>query len=124
LPRATISTQADRFDLKSLEGAWVELRRMSYGKWLERSQLAMQIGIEAGSKNGMKGNIEMLNRQVTAFELKQCLVDHNLDDDNDEKMDLTKPANLDRLDPKVGQEIGELIRVMHEFGDDLGNSVS
>lgn len=122
MPRATISTTAERFELKSLAEAWVELRRMSYGKWLERSQMAMQIGIEAGRNNGgMRGNIEMLNRQVTAFELKECLVDHNLLDDNDEKLDLTKAANLDRLDPQVGQEIGELIRVLHEFGDDLGN---
>ena len=122
MPRATISTTAERFELKSLAEAWVELRRMSYGKWLERSQMAMQIGIEAGRNNGgIRGNIEMLNRQVTAFELKECLVDHNLLDDNDEKLDLTKAANLDRLDPQVGQEIGELIRVLHEFGDDLGN---
>jgi hypothetical protein len=117
MPKATIDVnEATRLDLKSLEGGFVVLKRMSYGKRLERNSLStqMKVSAERGSK-GFDGELKMLNRQVTQLEFADCIVDHNLEDDDGNKLDFSRPMTLDVLDPKIGQEIGDKIDEMHNY---------
>lgn len=127
MPNATVSNEVERKDLKSLAGAWVELKRMSYGDKLERTQLAtdMEIQMTKGSKTST-ASIDIMQHAVAMFEFKHCLIDHNLFEDDEEtiKLDLTTKAGLAKLDPRVGDEIGKLIDDMNNFedeDDDLGN---
>jgi len=127
MPKATVSSDVEHKDLKSLAGGWVELKRMSYGQKLERTQLAtdMEIEMTRGSKN-QKASIDIMQHAVAMFEFKNCVVDHNLFEDDEEKVkiNLTTKAGLAMLDPKVGDEIGKLIDDMNNFEedeDDLGN---
>lgn len=127
MPNATVSNEVEHKDLKSLAGAWVELKRMSYGDKLERTQLAtdMEIQMTKGSKTST-ASIDIMQHAVAMFEFKHCLVDHNLFEDDQEtiKLDLTTKAGLAKLDPRVGDEIGKLIDDMNNFedeDDDLGN---
>jgi hypothetical protein len=62
----------------------------------------------------------MMQSAVTAYEFQQCIVNHNLQADNDEPLDFSSPFTLGVLDPKIGNEISEYIRELHEF--DSGNS--
>lgn len=120
MPRATVSQATTRIDLTTLEGGYVVLRRMPYGKWLERSEKAMNVSAQMGGGKNTPVDIEMLQRAVTEFEFRECITDHNLEDDNDELLDFRRPGILNVLDPQIGNEIAELIREMHEF--DLGKS--
>ena len=128
MPKATVSSEVERKDLKSLGGAWVDLKRMSYGQKLERTQLAtdMEIEMVKGSKTS-KASVDIMQHAVAMFEFKHCVVDHNLFEDDEEtvKLDITTKAGLAKLDPKVGDELGKLIDDMNNFSDeeddDLGN---
>jgi len=122
MPVATIDPDAtDKFDLKSLSGAYVVLRRMPYGKYLHRQEMALQLKIESRKgQSGSTGHMDMANRKVTEFEFAQCIVDHNLEDANGEPLDFTNPRSFEFLNPQVGNEIGDLINDLHQF-DTVGN---
>lgn len=132
MPRATVSIEAVRKDLETLPpqdgeaGGFVMLRRMPYGKWLHRQELSMRMTIEAQGKGSNKGDVKgemlMANKAVTVFEFSECIVDHNLTDDNDQPLDFKSIRALEVLDPKVGNEIGGYIMELHEF--DAGNSLA
>lgn len=116
--RATTSLEPIRKDLKSLPGGWVVLRQMTYGEYLHRRDMAMGLSVQGDSlRQGTpdKINIDMLQTAVTQFEFKTCILDHNLEDENGVKLDLTSPAGLQRLDPLVGQEIEELLDELNKW---------
>ena len=66
---------------------------------------------------GMSGEIDMLQRAVAVMEFSECIVDHNLTDENDQPLDFRKPSTIEVLDPRVGNEIGRLIADLHEFDE-------
>ncbi len=116
MPRATISTDSQRFELKSLPEGFVTIRRMSYGRWLERQEMALQIQFNQsqGKGKGMQGDVKALQRITTEFEFKECIVDHNLTDDNDTPLDFRAVGILQKLDPRVGNEIESIIQELHD----------
>jgi hypothetical protein len=122
MPQATMSTEPERFDLKSCPGGFVVLRRMSYGKYLARQEMALKLKVQAQQKKGssFEGEMAMANKIVTVFEFKECVVDHNLTDASDAPLNFASEHTLEILDPRVGNEIGSLINNMHDF--DSGNS--
>lgn len=119
MPVATVSTdQVDRKDLKSLEGGYVILRRMTYGQTLERRALMkLSIHTRKGQKD-ITGELAMANARIQQFEFRHCIVEHNLTDENERLLNLTDPVVLQRLDPRVGQEIESLISDMNNFEED------
>lgn len=119
MPRATVSNDTTDIDLTTLEGGTVKLKRMSYGKWLERTEMAMKMQFVSGKGKDTAGQVEMAQKAVTTFEFANCVVEHNLTDDNDQPLNFGSPVTLDILDPKVGNEISAKITEMHEF--DLPN---
>lgn len=132
MPRATAQvSETKRFDLESLPGGFVELRRMTFGQVLERQSMITMSFIqeqEKGTKNKVtRSELAAANVQVTVFEFTKSIVDHNLEDEGGRKLNLTTPADIQRLDPRVGQEIGRLISKYNrldeeeEDGDDAGN---
>jgi hypothetical protein len=126
MPQATVSVEPERHDLKSCPGGFVVLRRMSYGKYLARQEMALKLKVQAQQQKGSKGNFEgemaMANKIVTVFEFKECVVDHNLTDAGDQPLNFALESTLEILDPRIGNEIGSLINEMHDF--DSGNSLS
>lgn len=125
MPKASVSLLTEHFDLKTLEGGWIDLKRMNYGQKLERAQMAtdMQLEMTKGAKTQL-ANIDIMQRVVTVFDFKNCVADHNLFEDDEEqiKIDFTRPNVVDKLDPRVGDEIASLIDDMNNFEDsDLGN---
>jgi len=131
MPRATLDTGAtERFDLQSLpamneeDGGWVELRKMSYGQVLERRDMAAKMAVDLGRRGStqtedLKITTELIQKRVTEFEFKICIVDHNLEDENGGKLNFRDPTNIWRLDPKIGQEVGELIDDLNQWDADL-----
>ena len=123
MPRATVSTDTQRYDLKTLPEGFVELKRMSYGAWLHRQEMSMRLKIEAERNKAVAGEMAMANKAVTQYEFQQCIVNHNLEDENGQELDFRSIQTLEKLDPRVGNEIGQLINDMHEFNEEeLGNA--
>jgi hypothetical protein len=121
MPKATVNVlDTHHYDLKSLEGAFVDLRRMPYGKWLKRQEMSLRMELSGTGKNDAHGELAMANAEVTFFEFKECIADHNLEDDQGNKLNFQTRDAVMYLDPRVGNEIGQYIMELHEF--DLPNS--
>lgn len=130
MPCATTdNSKVERFPLKSLTEAWVELRYLNYGEKLERQAMATNASIKAQTGRQAKGqDVEMTlktaQRVVAEFEFKNCIVDHNLEDASGTKLDFRSPLTIQMLHPRVGDEISRLIGDMNDFDEELGNSNS
>lgn len=120
MPKAVVNLDdTERVDLKTLDGAFVVLRRMSFGQITERRALMkLSIASTKGSKD-VKGEMAMANALITQFEFRNCVVEHNLEkDDNGTLLNLNSPVDLAMLDPRVGQEIESLIEERNNFEED------
>lgn len=128
MPRATTNTtETTRFELKTLPGeegedaGFVELRKLTYGQILERRDMSAKMAIEnigSGKSEDMKVTTELVQMMVTQFEFRNCLVDHNLEDENGNKLNLGDPKVFAKLDPQVGQEISGYIDDMNQWDPD------
>jgi hypothetical protein len=130
----------ERFELKSLEGGFVVLRRMSYGERMTRKSFMSKVKLQqelSGSRaerrsksaQGFMAEMDMANEAVTAFEFSVSIVDHNLEYDDRgvvKKLDFTNSAHVKLLDGRVGEEIDELIVDLNELddNDEVGKSTT
>jgi hypothetical protein len=115
MPVATVNTQdTTRFPLETLEGGYVELRRMSYGEFLKRRDMISKMSFEGDGKD-TKGFMEMAQEKVTQFEFQSCIVDHNLEEEGGKKLDFRTTRAIQILDPRVGEEISEIIDDENKF---------
>lgn len=126
MPKATVSTEAEKFELKSAPpDGYIVVQRMSYGAMLQRQQIAMNVMVEADRKKkggDTKAEMKFAQSEVFLYEM-QCVIDHNLEDEAGRKLNLRSAADLARLDPRVGSEINDIIQELHQFEEDLeGNS--
>jgi hypothetical protein len=117
-----IQTETIRHDLKSLDGGFVELRRMTYGQIVQRRALTkLSVLSGKGVSKNVTGEMAMASKEVTQFEFDHCIVAHNLEDVDGRPLVLSGP-DFDKLDPRVGTEIERYISDMNNFDeDDLGN---
>lgn len=128
MPKATVSNATQEIDLKTCAGGKVTLRRLTYGQKLERIEMATQQSIKTAmdqrgrplNSNAAEMDIKMLQRSVAEYEFARCIVDHNLEDDDGNKLDFKNPTTLDLLDPRVGDEISLRIGEMNNFDEEEG----
>lgn len=122
MPIATINVdEVEKYPLTTLEGGFVSIRRMSYGAWLKRNELAMQMKIHGTSKRDTETELTSMQKAVTQYEFSMCIVDHNLTTADDKPLDFKLPHTLDLLHPKIGNEVAKYIAELHEFEDELPN---
>src|SRR4051812_1158207 len=121
MPKATVDMTPQNFELKSLEGAYIQAKPLSYGQKKERDDASSRMYSEF--RENQKKNetnkmfLDSMSRQSTLFAFQHCLVDHNLEDDNGQKLNFNNDATLDILDPKVGSEIEKILEGLN--GDDV-----
>lgn len=132
MPRATVLRTTERRDLATLpktdeeEGGWVELRRLSFGEKLDKDAEAMKMRFDFGKVEDVKdmdAEVSLISAYATVVEFSRCIVDHNLEDDNGKKLDLSKLDSVRQLDPRVGQEISELLGEINDFEKRARSSV-
>lgn len=124
MPRATVSLDPeDKVELKTCPGAYVVLKRLSYGQKLQRSQQAAKMGMELqkGKSSGHM-SMDMLSRQSAYFDFRNCIAEHNLEGDNGEPLDFTNSKDVDRLDPRIGEEISIAIDKLNNFEEELDDA--
>jgi hypothetical protein len=119
MPRATVDLgDTKHYDLETCPEGFVELRKLSYGEWLERRDMAAKMIAEGdGSGKVEEVSVMMMQRKVTLYELSKAVVDHNLTDNSDQPLNFQRSNILDILDPRIGQEIGKYITEMNAFQD-------
>lgn len=120
MPKATVSKQHVRIELESCPGGYVILQMMSYGSTLERLDGASTIVVQGDAEevDSTKMMLETMQTWARQFEFRTCIVDHNLEDDNGNKLDFANRLTFDILDPSVGREIQEAIDQLNgESGD-------
>lgn len=118
MPRATVSLEAIRVDLKTCEGGYVDIKQLPYHEMLVRRDRAAKYSMDQQRDTG-RLDIEMLQAMVREYEFAHCIVDHNLEDDQGRKLDFTNAATLRILDPRVGEEIEEAIDKLHNREEEL-----
>lgn len=122
MPKATSNIQETiRKDLKTCEGGFVVLRRLTYGEKLFRQSMVSKFKIEAekGSKD-FAGEMQLVSEQATLFDFQNCVVDHNLfkDDEETQKLNFGNLIDVKSLDPRIGEEIDTLISELNNFEED------
>jgi hypothetical protein len=122
MPRATRTEDTQRFDLKSCPpDGFVLLRQLSYDEVLERRDLAMHFEASdttRGRRIASTLQAKMSQREVSTFEFRHCIIDHNLEDATGRKLDFTNSSDIANLDPRVGQEIERYIRDLTQPPDE------
>ena len=63
---------------------------------------------------------ESMNVAVTEFEFRNCITDHNLfvDEAETQLIDFTKPMHTWKLNPKIGQEISDIITKLTQIDEE------
>ncbi len=120
MPRATVNFQGEgeKFDLKSCPpDGYVMLRHMTYGEKLHRQQMN-SMRFSSGKSKDFAGEMDLGNSKITEFEFAKCVVDHNLENEGGDKLDLKKPRDIHSLHPKIGEEINTHISKMNNFEDE------
>lgn len=120
MPKAVATQDTTRVDLKSCPGGFVELRKLSYGEILKRREISSEATAPLGQKNSdtpteMRLHIAILKTQQ--YDFSKCIIDHNLEDENDRKLNLASPSDFQKLDPKVAQEIEYYIDQLNQPED-------
>jgi hypothetical protein len=124
MPRATVSMEPQHEDLKTCPGGYVEARRMSYGELMTSQDLAYQVQMRASQENpdDPEMGVTMSRIAVVEFQMKTCILDHNLDGDNGQKLDFKQARDVHLLDANVGQEIVQILDNMHNWQRQFPNS--
>lgn len=120
MPKAVVNiSDTERIELKSISEGFVVLRRLTYGEYLNRRAMGARMTVQAGKGKDFEGELALVNEAVTRYEFANCIVEHNLEkDDNGTLFDFKKPADLSMLDPRVGEEISINIDRMNQFEED------
>lgn len=119
MPNAQVSTAPQKFDLETVEGGYVCLKRLSYGRKLQRNENALQTTAFGEGKNA-RMQIQAMQVQVTLMEFAECIVEHNLtylDSQTEEEIpfDFKSQYWMQLLDPRVGEEIATLIDSINNY---------
>lgn len=121
MPKAYVNKdETTHHDLKSCPGGFVKLRKLTYGESIHRRQITSAMRMTAGEDQSFVGEMDLTNFDAVQYELSKCVVEHNLEkDDKGNQFDFSRAADLQLLDPRIGEEIQEQIRKMNEFNPDL-----
>jgi len=121
MPRATVSVETVRHDLKSCPDGFVELKRLPFGGMLKRRDMSGRAYLRAQQNGQVQDDglpdeigMELLQEAARHYEFANCIVDHNLEDESGRKLDFSKPKDVDTLDPRIGQEIEGYIDTLNQ----------
>jgi hypothetical protein len=118
VPRATVVTEPVHKDLKNAPpDGFVLLRPLPYGQALRRRDMASRMTLEASRRNNGDDNkmvIDTFQRVSKKYEFEHCIVDHNLEDERGQKLNFAADETLDRLDPRIGEEIERYLAELNE----------
>lgn len=135
VPIATLVKKTERKDLKTVEGGYVVVRRMTYGEKLQRSEMSgkMRILSQKTDKEAV-GEINMLQKNVQLWEFANLILEHNLEHQEHtfaggdcytgkcgcpiRPLNFRMPADVELLTAQVGEEISKFLDELNNFEED------
>jgi hypothetical protein len=117
MPKATVSQELHHHDLKTLPGGFVKLKQLSFDQMLERRDKAMKMSMAGGNNERITNSrveLESAMQWTRYFEFSNCIVEHNLEDDNGAPLNFSNTMTLRILDPKIGAEIERYIEELNQ----------
>jgi hypothetical protein len=117
MPKAVAVDENHREELKSLPGGYVVVREMSYGERLSRSNLTGAMKVLKDVKSDYAGEIAMQTEQMAYWDFGNLIVEHNLEDEDGRLLNFKNPADVKKLNPRVGDEVGTIIDKWNSFTD-------
>lgn len=119
MPIAVVSEEPEHFDLKSLPGGYVKIRRMTYGEKLTSRKFTgkMEVTAQRGSKD-IKSMLDVFNEQSDLYGFAKCVVEHNLTDVDDRPLNFASSDDVKKLSNRIAEEIGSYIDKVNNFEDD------
>lgn len=109
---------------------YVVIRRMTYGEKMDRMEMSGKLSIRSNKQDkDAVGEINMMNKRAQMWEFANLIIEHNLER-QDVKDGPTRPINfksqddVQRLDPRIGEEIAAALDKLNNFEEDeeVGNS--
>lgn len=124
MPIASIVDPTQRFDLKSLSGGYVVIRRMTWGEKLKRQSMMTKFHMNLGDKRDKNSSaeVDILQEKVSLWEFQNLIVEHNLEhrevNGNVRELNFKNINDVNLLDPKIGEEIQSRIDELNAFEED------
>lgn len=121
MPVATVTSSTDRKELKSCPpDGFVVIRRMTYGESLKRKEMMASIAMQMDGKKGegAKMQMDLLQEKTALWEFANLVVDHNLTDEKERKLNFKDPKDVMMIRGQVGDEIQMYINELNSFEDD------
>jgi hypothetical protein len=109
------------YNLESIEGGWIKVRRFTHGERVDRLGMILVMGI-SDDKEGGEAKID--HKAARLHDFDKAIIDHNLGDGNGKKYDFSKQQDVFDIDPTIGDEIDDLIGTHQEAipADEVPNS--
>lgn len=117
MPVAVVTSEHHKEELRSLPGAFVVIREMTYGERLNRAGLAGAMKILKDTKSDYAGEISMETQRITLWDFANLVVEHNLEDVDGRTLNFKVEADVRKLSAPVGDEVGQLIDKWNSFED-------
>ncbi len=114
MPVGTVTRNTEQFDLTTLPGAYVVIRRMNFGEKLDRQDDMLNMRT-TGESNQFE--LKMLMKKMTFKDFGNLIIDHNITDENERKLNFGNQRDITTLDPRVCEEISSLIEKLNSFED-------
>ena len=124
---------SERKNLKTLADAYVVIRRMNHGQKMTRGSLSDKMRFSGSKKSrDVQGEIDLMQREITLWEWMNLIEDHNLEEyinprkpeEGTRKLDFSRPADIEKVDARVAEEISTYIGELNNFEDDVDDEGS
>ena len=106
LVNAEARPSVERYELTSIEGGWIKVRRFDHGERIDRLSKILVMGID---DDGERGSATINHRASRLHDFEKAIVDHNLGTEDGRKYNFNKAEDVFGLDPTIGDEIDDII---------------
>jgi hypothetical protein len=122
-----------RFDLKTLPGAFVVIRRMNHGQKMARGTLSDKMRFSGSKKQkDVQGEIDLMQRATTLWEWQNLIEQHNLEEyvnpsvpeQGVRKLDFSNVADIEKVDAQVAEEVSTYIGELNNFEADMDDETT
>lgn len=117
MPVAVVVDEHHKEELKSLPGAFVIVRTMTYGEKLQRSNMSGAMKLLRDQKSDYAGEISMETTRIALWDFAHLIVEHNLEDVDGRVLNFKNAADVQKLSSRIGDEVGQLIDKHNSFED-------
>lgn len=121
MPIAVITENEEKCMLKSCPpDGYVIIKKMNYGQSLERQDMIAEIAMQMPKDKRVdpKMEIKFLQQKTALWEFANLILDHNLTDASQRKLNFQNPADVMLLQGPIGDEIQRHVNRLNSFEDD------